>query len=349
MLYLITGTPGSGKTLSIIDLLSKVTDRKIFYSGISDLKLDWTLIDDVKDYHNQLPDGAIYVLDECQKHFPVRAPKDKVPDAISFIETHRHRGIDLYFITQHPSLLDHHARRLVGHHTHLQRNFGLPFSVKYTNNKLFDATNYHELQTCEQTQYKYPKSVFNLYKSAEVHTHKFKFPKKLLIIIPLLLLVCYGVYFIYDLLNKHDIPILPSQHGIADLNSSVGNTGALIDSDKKQSINWTTAYIPALPGVPFTAPIYKELAVPTVMPLVSGCVYSKAKDKCACYTQQATIIDMSKEQCMLNVKLKSFNPFKPNNPHNGDIQTAKPAQLPALPAPATSNSFLQPNALLPNS
>ena len=309
MFYLRTGTPGAGKTLSTIDELRLIKDRPIFYHGIPDLKLDWTLVSDPLTYHEQIPDGSIFVLDECQKHFPVRPPKDKTPDAISFIETHRHRGIDIYFITQHPSLLDHHARRLVGQHTHLQRNFGMPFAVKYTNNKLFDSTNYHELQTCEKSQYKYPKDVFQLYKSAETHTHKPRFPKKLLWLIPLLAGVGYGFFTVYSMLHKKDIDSIATQSIHEQLNEQSNIYPGSPPPQTKQ-VDWTTAFIPAVPGLPYTAPIYNKLVEPSVMPVLSGCVYSLATDKCQCYTQQATKVDMDATLCKMQVKAASFNPFK---------------------------------------
>lgn len=321
MFHLITGTPGSGKTLSTIDSLRKITDRKIFYFNIPGLKLDWTEIKNPLDYHNEIPDGSIFVLDECQKYFPVRAPKDLVPPAISFIETHRHRGIDIYFITQHPSLLDHHARRLIGSHTHLQRNFGLSFAVKYTNNKLFDFGNWHELQTCEKSQYKYPKDVFNLYKSAEIHTHKPRFPKKLLFLLLLLPPVIYGPIYIYNMLHKDKISPIPAYSIHHDLESAQFDSSSISAKNDK---NWTTAFIPAVPGLPYTAPVYAELAKPVALPVVAGCIASK--DKCQCYTQQATKVDMSIELCRLQVKSHVFNPFKPDhdNLQFAENSTAKP-------------------------
>lgn len=306
MFYLRTGTPGAGKTLSLIDDLRHIKDRPIYYHGIPELSpnLGWTLIDEPRDYHNHIPDGAIFILDECQKHFPVRAPKDKVPDAIAFIETHRHRGIDIYFITQHPSLLDHHARRLVGHHTHLQRNFGMPFAVKYTHNKLFDAANYHELQQCEKSQYRYPKDVYSLYKSAEVHTHKAKFPKKLLLLPVLLIFIVGGFYTVWTILHKHS-----AATGVTPIPTySDHQAGQGAAPAKTEQIDWTTAFTPKIPGLPYTAPLYKDLAKPVALPIVSGCVASAKK--CQCYTQQATKIDMPEELCRLNVKNSQFNPFR---------------------------------------
>jgi hypothetical protein len=49
------------------------------------------------------------------------------------------------------------------------------------------------------------------------------------------------------------------------------------------------------------------------MQIVTGCISSKTKDKCSCYSQQATIIDMPKEVCLQYLEHKAFNPFKQEN------------------------------------
>lgn len=306
MFHLRTGTPGSGKTLSTIDELRKITDRPIYYYGIPDLKLDWTEIKDPMRYHEEIPDGSIFVLDECQKIFPVRPPKDPVPPAISFIETHRHRGIDIYFITQHPSLLDHHARRLVGQHTHLQRNFGFKFAIKYTNNKLFDFDNYHELAACEKEKYSYPKNVFELYKSAEIHTVKARYPRKLLLLIPLLIIVIGCVGYLYNFLESKKHPVsLPVSSLNPAANPAASPTTNYVPDLK---IDWKTAYIPEIQGAPYTAPLYKELAKPVVMPVVNMCWSSPTE--CHCYTQQSSRVDMPDQLCRAMVKTRTFNAFK---------------------------------------
>lgn len=313
MFHLRTGTPGAGKTLSLLDDLRRIKDRPIYYHGIPDLNpsLGWIHIDDPRDYHNQIIDGSIFVLDESQKVFPVRPPKEPVPPALAFIETHRHRGIDIYFITQHPNLLDHHARRLVGCHVHLQRNFGMPFSIRYTGNRLFDYENYHQLKDCEKTTYKFPKEVFGLYKSAEIHTHKIRIPKKL-IWIPLLVgLVGFCLFNLVRLFNSHSQQS-PAQAVASTMATAAGSASTSLApapiSHGAPPIDWTKALIPAIPGLPYTAPFYKDLAKPVVLPVVAGCVASEKK--CSCFTQQATIIDMDDALCRLNVKRRQFNPFK---------------------------------------
>lgn len=348
MFFLRTGTPGAGKTLSLIDELSKIKDRPIFYHGIPDLSpsLGWVHVDDPKDYHNCISDGSIFVLDEAQKHFPVRAPKQPVPSAISFIETHRHRGVDIHFITQHPNLIDHHARRLVGHHTHLQRNFGAKFSNLYTDNKLFDYSDFRALSNCQRKTYYFPKAIFSLYKSAEVHTHKFKFPIKLLLLVPFLALIIYGVYTIYHMFHKNDVPVslnpVPAYkidsaaHGQVASGSSSGSSGvgSRADSSSLTPKQWQAAFTPAVPGLPYTAPFYKDLAKPVALPVVAGCVSSWKK--CTCYTQQATVIQMEDGFCRMNVKHHQFNPFKAS-PDDFEVSGGRPGPVsPASPASAGS-------------
>jgi len=303
MLTFITGTPGSGKTLYTVDLLKDEKERPIFYYGIDGLKLPWTKIKEPFRFHEELPDGAILVFDEVQKFFPVRPPKQPVPDAMQFLETHRHHGTDIYFITQHPNLVDHHARRLCGQHIHIQRNFGLQRAVLYKNNQLFDYKNNFELKKCEQIQYKYPKNVFELYHSAEVHTVKRQLPKKLLLIPLLSAIVILAVTVFYNVLfgdKKEQIN-----------NNPILDTGTQTVVTSQQ---WSNSLTPALPGVPYTAPFYRHLAKPKVLPIVSGCI---ANDKdCRCYTQQGTRVTMSQAICRVTLANPQFNPFKDDSLQN---------------------------------
>jgi len=270
--------------------------------------LDWELLDDPKNFHLQVTDGSIVVIDEVQRLFPVRSPKASVPEAMQSLETHRHRGLDIYFITQHPNLLDHHARRLVGRHFHLQRIFGFPASRLYSDEKLIDTANPFALKQCDSSTFKFPKNVYPLYKSAEIHTVKPRIPKKLLWIIPALMLLGGGFYFFYTaFLNKHTAKIQQNQLPTSSSSSTQlpPATSAQIET---KAIDWTKAFIPAIQGLPYTAPVYKELAKPVALPVVAGCVATKTR--CKCYTQQATVIDMDDELCRLNVKHHPYNPFK---------------------------------------
>lgn len=319
MFSIVTGTPGAGKTLYVIDRFRHEKTRPVYYANLDGLSdsLGWHKIEneDIKRYHELIPQGAIFIIDEVQKFFPVRGPSLAVPPAISHLETHRHEGQDIIWITQHPSLLDHHARRLVGEHVHLQRNFGMPFATLYRGNELMDTKNWHELQKAEKSQFKHPKDVFPLYKSAEIHTHKVRFPKKLLLLPALLAVVAFGCYKAYaTLFGKTpaaatlSAPDMPSNS--ASPVALASSPGGVIGSAAPTAEQLAVSLKPVIEGLPWSAPIYKDLAKPVVMPIISGCIYSKSRNKCSCYSQQATVIDMSQSVCLGYLSHHSFNPFK---------------------------------------
>jgi len=299
MFTLVTGVPGTGKTLWTLTELSKIKDRPIYYSGIPDLSgdLGWIELDNPLRFHEELPDGSIVVIDEVQQYFRTRAPKTPVPDALQFIETHRHKGIDIYFITQKPKFLDHHARGLAGRHVNFNRNFGLQQSVMYDFNRYTDIDDKWALKDAVKTTFKFPKSSYGLYKSAEVHTHKRRLPKKLLIIPLLFIVIASFIYLGYSTLfaDSTTPTVISSVTGLPQAGTTL------------ISNNWENAFIPAVAGLPFTAPIYKDLAVPKSIPMITGCVKSELTEKCNCYTQQGTKISMSLAQCNHFVKNPIFD------------------------------------------
>jgi len=122
VITLITGAPGAGKTAALVQLLQQFVKegRAIFVDGIPDLKLTHLPLDDPKRWHVDVPDGSVIVIDEVQRVWrPVATGAQVTPD-ISSLETHRHKGIEFYLITQHPNLLHANVRRLVGRHIHLR-------------------------------------------------------------------------------------------------------------------------------------------------------------------------------------------------------------------------------------
>ena len=139
---LTTGTPGAGKTLRTlwdVENLRKESGREVYYHGIKNLQLPWIQLDDDPKFDPEakpptfgimctewykLPHGSIVVLDECQRIFRSRASGSTVPQHVSELETHRHKGFDLFIITQHPAIIDLNVRRQVQTHRHLKRRFG---------------------------------------------------------------------------------------------------------------------------------------------------------------------------------------------------------------------------------
>lgn len=180
MITLFTGVPGAGKTLRTVQEIANLRrtrdgeSRPIFanITGLAD-ELGCAILEEPRRWF-ELPEGALIVIDECQRVFPPRAAAAAVPEYVQLFDTHRHHGFDVFLITQHPRLIDSFIRNLVGRHLHLYRPFGLMRSQVY------------EWQECCENPrvdakpvpkpWKFPRKLFGLYKSAEEHTHKTRLP-----------------------------------------------------------------------------------------------------------------------------------------------------------------------------
>ncbi|MGL6383496.1 zonular occludens toxin domain-containing protein [Aeromonas caviae] len=177
MITLITGRPGSGKTLLAVEMIRDNANgeriRPLFTNidGLNFGRLRCFPLDDPTAWP-QLPSGAIVVIDECQKIMPPRPSGAKVPPHVDFLNEHRHAGIDLILMTPDPKLIDVLARKTVGRHLHAYRPFGME------HRKIFEWNSCNEDPEPSQgeknaliTKKPFDKTLYELYTSAEVHTH----------------------------------------------------------------------------------------------------------------------------------------------------------------------------------
>jgi len=204
MIYLITGIPGSGKTLYAVSTLikslmadkiqgldGKVITRRLVVDGIPNLAIPHELmsktnvdektitVEDggqgVGNWWEWCKPGDVIVIDEVQRIWRPRAMGSKPPRMVTELETHRHKGVDLVIITQSPMLIDQNVRRLVGRHQHVRRLFGMARALIYD----WDGcqADVHRVASANKTMWAYPKSAYKLYSSSELHTkQKQKFP-----------------------------------------------------------------------------------------------------------------------------------------------------------------------------
>ncbi len=182
MITLITGVNGAGKTLNLIAELRTLTDRTIYYNHIDGVQVSaWQAIDDEQVRHWQsLPDGAVVAVDEAHRLFPQRT-RAPVPEFIARLDEHRHRGFDFFLVTQHPRKIDVEVRRLCGRHLHFERKFGAQVVRCFTWQRACDDVNdRREKREAVATTSRLDKSLFGLYHSAEIHTHRFRLPPKVL-------------------------------------------------------------------------------------------------------------------------------------------------------------------------
>lgn len=183
MIYLITGVPGSGKTLKAVELIHQwLKEGRRVYSDIEGLNIP-SVEPSPPDWRTT-PEGSVVVYDECQRIFPSTGKAGVSEDErIRGMETHRHTGHDLVFITQAPTFIHHHIRKLVGKHIHVFRALGMKSATIYTWDGICDSPNdKREHRRADVTRWSYPQKLFADYKSATVHTHKFTIPKRFIFI-----------------------------------------------------------------------------------------------------------------------------------------------------------------------
>lgn len=319
MITLMTGLPGACKTLytmTMVDQIAKRDSRPVFYSGITDVKLEgWTEINAEEWY--TCPPNSLVVIDECQRIFRPRTISKDVPLYVSELETHRHKGIDLFMITQHPMLADSALRRLAGKHIHAMRAFGMQGAMLHEWAGVKDNCDKSAGRADSiKTRWPYNKAMFGMYKSAEVHTVKRSIPTrvKLLLFLPLVLVVLG--YIFYQSMQKKLHPetaatavaqaspgALPSTGRPGDQAKAVSYKNA-----KDDAMQFAFMATPRYVGMPSTAPKYDELTKPVVVPIPAACVNSPSKG-CKCFTQQATPINVSAATCAAIVENGFFQEF----------------------------------------
>lgn len=178
MITLITGTPGSGKTLRCVELLAELRDSddpktrsRVIFSNINDLAPEIGAVSAFDPLRwMDLPEGSLIVVDECQDFWPSRPSGSKRPESVSALNTHRHRGVDLILLTQHPGLIDQDIRSLVGRHLHAYRPRGHEYSVWYEWSYC-EAHCQPKLSPIPEKR-SFNKKIFLLYKSTVENTHK---------------------------------------------------------------------------------------------------------------------------------------------------------------------------------
>ena len=302
MIDLITGTPGAGKTLLALWLTEQrrvKEGREVYYSGIADLSLPWRLFGEAEDpkrphmtdpseWH-KLPDGSIIVIDECQRLYRPRANGSKVPEYVSALETHRHRGLDLVLITQNPLLVDSNVRKLVNEHQHLMRKFGSTWATVHTWKGVKENVDKTRSDSVSR-EFKYPKEVYKWYKSAEVHTAVFKLPWKVKLFIALPFILAGAVWYAMHSAARIAAPAVP-----ANLLADGGVSGSRAAKGPLTPLQYAESFSPRIAGLPFSAPRYDQLTQPVSVPTPAACISTKSR--CKCFTDQATALDVPDSMC----------------------------------------------------
>ena len=344
MITLITGIPGMGKTSLCLDMMLKERGKRpLFVMGIPELKVDHLVTPPVAEWaelrpsaedpslmlpYFTFPEKSILIIDECQRVFPPRATGSKVPSYVAAFSTHRHTGIDIWLLTQDPGLLDSFIRKQVGRHIHIRPT---PMGRKlYEWKQVHDPESKADRDIAARKDYKPPKHVFNLYKSAEAHTKQpFRIPRPLVI---LALCIAGGSYLAYGAYHAIGDKIAPKEKTKTIATQDAPTARPVGQSVSLPSTEYNdAAFVPRNFNRPESAPVYDEIHKVQQMPQISGCIASASK--CICYDQQGSRVPLVQDEyCRQVSEHPEFNPYRP-----ADGQLAQPQPMPQLQAstPAT--------------
>lgn len=317
MIYLTTGGNGAGKTLIT---LKDVRDqqvregRPVYFHGFSAKQqlLDWGWKEFDPKKWQDLPDGSICVMDECQNEFPAKITEElrkefgEMPDYINAVaQFRRKRGFDFWMITPHPRLIHLNIRQLIespSWHRHFKRAFGADMVSELRFN--FANLKCEQPSAGKQGQVSmraFPKEVYDWYSSASLHTGKRKLPKQLWVVIAAAFIVpaaFYGAWrSVMGNVTKGQQP--PAVAAASSAGGSASNRSAQPALSVTEYLAVRTARIP---DFPHTAPAYDEVTKPVSAPYPAACVYAHTRKTCTCYTQQGTILQTSGDTCLQIVK-----------------------------------------------
>lgn len=316
MIYLTTGANGAGKTLLTLKAVREQQlkeNRPVYYHGF-DMNLvkaeefGWQEFDPKK--WQELPDGSICVMDECQNEFPLRRSGAEIPEYVNAIaQFRRKRGFDFWMIAPHPSLIDVFVRRLIDKpswHRHLKRTFGADVvsELKFSSPDL-KCEQPGAGERAEVKMLPYPKEVYSWYSSASLHTGKRHIPKQVYVIFASFLLVPALLYYAYNSVfggaqekSKVNQPLKQDAKPVV-----AAAIAPVAPSRKRDAPEYFDSFMPRIADFPHSAPRYDDVTKAVVAPFPAACI--SMKDRCDCFTQQGTLMVVSKDMC-LQIVAKGF-------------------------------------------
>lgn len=327
MFTIIQGVPGTGKSLYTV---GKIRDeflpsgRPVFVAGLNvDLEGVQTLDDATK--WQECPDGSIIVIDEAADYFPTRSASKQVPEYVQAFRKHRHRGIDLWLAVQDVRDLDVAARRQCTRYLELSR----PANGQLLTIREFPRCKYDHENTRQTgvTTWKYDKSLFELYDSAVMHTHKFRLHGKgllgiVLLVASLSLLGWAGWTFYSDFLGDGGAttPVGAMSNlneqwaasaaagggGVGDAYVERVRAGGRGSGDRRAVSPWVNpdrSFAARIDGEPWTAPAYDSFwskrGIAPRFPVACALRHGSARTHCKCWDSRfVEIQEISIRKCI---------------------------------------------------
>jgi zona occludens toxin len=320
MIYLTTGANGAGKTLcTLLDVRAQQVkeNRPVYFNGFEmdvgkQAEFGWLPFDPRK--WQDLPDGSICIMDECQNEFPVRGAGSPVPPYINAIaQFRRKRGFDFWMVTPHPRMIDIAVRSLIGPpswHRHFKRaSLGDMVSVIRWDAVNMQCDKNGSGASGEITMRRFPKEVYGWYKSASLHTAKPRIPRAFLVVaaavvlVPVLAWFAYGKFKASGAMGDKALAAAAASGSASPavkpvprpVGSPGGPVAVLSPSD------YVASRVARVEGLPYTAPAYDGITQPQQAPYPAACISGVRPGTkvavCECWSQQGTRLMTPVELC----------------------------------------------------
>lgn len=296
MLTVITGLPGAGKTSWVVEKLlmplakndwmedafdkhgNPIKVKRRLKTNINGLLLDHDKIgeDEIKTWPQWVQPGDLIVYDEIQEPWPkVPAGSKKTPD-IQQLEKHRHYGIDMVLLTQHPNLINDAIINLASQHRHVRKVANSRFATVYE----WDGVSRNLLykNSSVKKPWRRGKEVEGMYTSSALHTKQSRsLPTVLWVMLLAVIVLPVGAY-------QWSGKFRERYFGAGVM------AAAPSPSDKASSVAFASIQPPA------RAPSAAVLAAAVVVePEIAGCVASA--DRCECYDTRGKWVTTDVAQC----------------------------------------------------
>jgi len=337
MLYLVTGTPGSGKTLNTIKFINEQKQfggREIYYFNIRDLDpaLGWIELSEQEAYNwHDLPSNSVIIFDEAYDIFPAKTAGKNSPDHVQKLAVHRHKGFDVFLITQKSTgQVDTFVRGLVNRHQHYARVMGSSLVNRFTWDSCQNNTESRAIRKdANKDSLRFDKKYFGRYHSADEHTHTVIIPWRLISILAGGVLVVVAMaYIVYN----RFVPDDPAPGFTPTQAAPAASPGFAAPSEQRGSMSFVDLFAPEIENMPWTAPAYRELIEPKTWPRPAACMRRESSKVCKCYTQQGTPLDVDLQFCLRFIKHGFFDWTRDETPElrnvgpdtGGDVGSPNP-------------------------
>lgn len=289
MITIIVGVPGAGKTLyAVSELRKEYKDATVYHYNIPEVSIEgWKELQNPEEWH-KTPEGSVCIVDEAHEVFPKRDHRVKEPEHIEAAARLRHSGHHLVLITQHPVDLDIFLRRRCARFIYIKKpltkgDYASVFVWGEYNENYKDE---REQEKADTFQFNYPSDAYQLYKSASLHTGKRYVPKAAkraaFVMLVGITVAVFAVMYGYNKISQ------------AEITAASESVPQYSISPQNDSESYIKQYLPRIPSLPYTAPIYDGVVEAKTFPRLQ-CVSSATQ--CKCWTQQATRLYIDEAVC----------------------------------------------------